>query len=434
MSSSTLLILDDDRPFAAKASEFAREVGFEAHPFATLGAAVEAASMRRFDCALVDIGLPDGCGLELLSEPRLAETRKIVMSGNAALASWAGRSIPGTLGVLTKPFRFSAFRELLEGTPLRFPAASGRSSRTLLGDSAAMHAALDELNAVAPSRFPVLIHGESGTGKELAARMIHDRSGREGRFHAINCATLSPDLLSSQLFGHQRGSFTGAVENHAGLIAQADGGTLFLDELADAPPGVQAALLRFLESGEIMPLGSRSSRQVDVRIVAATNLVPREAVAQGRLRSDLYFRIAGYEIRMPPLSERPADIEPIAEGILAELNGEYGTTRRFAPRAFEALRGYAWTGNVRELRQVVQRAWLQGGQLLVLQRPMHAGAAESSPRTLEDIERSAILEALAACTGDRAAAARRLGVSTKTIYNKLARYRDMNGPSPFRRA
>jgi DNA-binding NtrC family response regulator len=437
MPSSTLLILDDDRPFAEKASEFAREVGFEAHPFMTLGEAVEAASTRRFDCALVDIGLPDGCGLELLSEPRLADTRKIVMSGNAALASWAGRSIPGTLGVLTKPFRFSAFRELLAAAP-RPHAGQGGSpgGRALLGHSPAMVATLNELLAVAPSRFPVLIHGESGTGKELAARLIHSRSGRHGRFHAVNCATLSPDLLSSQLFGHQRGSFTGAVESHAGLIAQAEGGTLFLDELAEAPQSVQAALLRFLESGEVMPLGGRAPRKVDVRIVAATNHLPREAVAQGRLRADLYFRVAGYEVRMPSLAERPEDVEPIAQSILDELNAEYGTGRSFAPRAFEALRGYGWKGNVRELRQVVQRAYLQGSQLLVLQRPAFTDGAQPAGTTLEDIERAAILEALAACHGDRTAAARRLGVSTKTIYNKLARYRgapEHDAPSPFDR-
>lgn len=428
MPAGSLLILDDDRPFAERASEFAREVGFEAHPVMTLGEAVEAAGTHRFDCALVDIGLPDGCGLELLSEPRLVDTRKIVMSGNAALAHWAGKSVPGTLGVLTKPFRFSAFRELLAQAPaIRSITVATDPRGRLLGDSPAMCAALQELHAVAPSRFPLLLHGESGTGKELAARLVHDRSGRTGRFVAVNCAALSPDLLSSQLFGHQRGSFTGAVENHAGLIAQADGGTLFLDEITEASHGVQAALLRFLESGEITPLGGRSPRKVDVRLITATNRVPRDAVAEGRLRADLYFRVAGYELRMPGLRERPQDVEVIAHGILDELNAEYGTARRFAVRAFDALQGYAWTGNVRELRQIVQRAYLQGGDLLVLQRPVESLVAvhgtASTTDTLADIEREAILRALAACKGDRTAAARRLGISTKTIYNKLARYR-----------
>ena len=422
MPASTLLVLDDDRPFAEKAVRFAREVGFEAHPVTTLGEAVEAAATRRFDCALVDIGLPDGCGLELLSEPRFASTRKIVMSGDAALAHWAGKCVPGTLGVLTKPFRFATFQALLADTP---QSASGAHKGRLLGESDAMRAVLGELHTVAPSKIPVLIYGESGTGKELAARLVHTRSGRDGPFHAINCATLSPDLLASQLFGHQRGSFTGAVEHQAGLIAEADRGTLFLDELAEAPLGVQAALLRFLESGEITPLGSRMPRRVDVRIVAATNRVPREAIAEGRLRADLYFRVAGYEVRMPSLRERPGDLIPIAQSILDGLNAEYGTLRRFAADAFDALRGHAWTGNVRELRQVVQRAYLQGGERLVLQRPTDAQTALPPPRpvTLAEVERTAILEALAACGGDRTMAARQLGISTKTIYNKLVRYR-----------
>ena len=425
MPASTLLILDDDRPFAEKAGRFAREVGFEAHPVMTLGEAVEAAAKRRFDCALVDIGLPDGCGLELLSEPRFASTRKIVMSGDAALAQWAGRAVPGTLGVLTKPFRFAAFQALLADAPAPGHGPDG----PLLGDSAGMRAVLSELRAVAPSRIPVLIFGESGTGKELAARLIHTLSGRGGRFHAVNCATLSPELLASQLFGHQRGSFTGAVENHAGLIAEAEGGTLFLDELAEAAPSVQAGLLRFLESGEITPLGGRGPRRVDVRIVAATNRMPRQAIAEGRLRADLYFRAAGYEVRMPPLRERPDDIVPIAQSILDGLNAEYGTRRRFAAGVFDALRGHDWSGNVRELRQVVQRAYLQGGDL-ILRLPVDAPAAAhtAGSQTLADVERATILDALAACGGDRTLAARRLGISTKTIYNKLVRYRQATHP------
>jgi two-component system, NtrC family, response regulator HydG len=422
--SGNLLILDDDRRFAERASAVAREVGFRALPVATLAEAVAAAGAERFDCALVDIGLPDGCGLDLLTEPRLAGTHKIVMSGNTALAAWAGRRLPGTLGVLTKPFRFSAFRELLAQRTHRAVAPREHGSRRLLGRSAAILAALSELHAVAPGRYPLLIHGESGTGKELAAQLVHEHSGRPGRLVAVNCAALSPDLLSSQLFGHHRGSFTGAINSHAGFIEQAENGTLFLDELTEAPLGVQASLLRFLESGEITPLGARGARRIDVRVLAATNIEPRRAVAEGRLRADLYFRVAGYEIRMPGLNERPDDVEIIARSILDELNAENGTYRHFATRAFDALRGHAWEGHVRELRQVVQRAYLAGSDELVLQRPMGLARTATALRTLDDMEREAIVQALDACAGDRAAAARRLGISTKTIYNKLARYRD----------
>lgn len=425
MHAATLLILDDDRRFAETAGEFARRAGFDPHPVTTLGEAVRAAARHRFDCALVDIGLPDGCGLELLREPRLAGTRKIVMSGDVSLATWAGRSLPGALGVLTKPFRFAAFRELL-GEPLATPPPSRAGA--LLGDSTAMRAAVADIDAVATSRFPVLIHGESGTGKELAARRLHARSGRKGAFVALNCATLSPDLMSSQLFGHRRGSFTGAVESEPGLLAQADGGTLFLDELAEAPLSVQAALLRFLESGEIVPLGGRAPRIVDARIVAATNVDPRQAVAGGKLRADLYFRVAGYDVRMPALRERPDDLPAIAQAMLDALNDEYRVQRTFAPGAFDGWRGYDWPGNVRELRQVVHRAWLVGDGPLAPRLPAHASPArDDARRSLADIEREAILDAIAASGGDRVQAASRLGISPRTIYNKLARYRAAPG-------
>ncbi|WP_051938917.1 sigma-54-dependent transcriptional regulator [Luteibacter sp. 9135] len=420
-----LLILDDDRPFAERASAFAREVGFDVHPALTLEDALAAAGSQRFDCALIDIGLPDGCGLDLLSDTRLAGTSKIVMSGDSALAAWASRQIPGTLGVLTKPFRFAAFRELLARQEAHGTLPGAIVAPRLLGDSPIIQAVVHELRAVAPTRFPVLIHGGSGTGKELAARMVHEHSRREGRLITVNCAALAPDLLASQMFGHRRGSFTGAVDTHTGLVEQAEGGTLFLDEIAEAPPGMQAALLRFLESGEITPLGSRGPRRANVRVIAATNIEPRAAVADGKLRADLYFRIAGYEVRMPELRERPEDIEIIAQAMLDVLNAEYGTARGFAHNAFDALRGYRWAGNVRELRQVVQRAWLRGTERLVLQRPATTATA-ALPLTLEEIEREAILEALAESGNDRAMAARRLGISTKTIYNKLARYRDQS--------
>ncbi|MGY3230914.1 DNA-binding NtrC family response regulator [Luteibacter sp. HA06] len=425
-----LLILDDDLSFAAHAATIAREAGFEVHPALTLGEALSAAEHRSFDCALIDIGLPDGCGLDLLSSKKLAGASKIVMSGDSALAAWAGREIPGMLGFLTKPFRFAAFRDLLDlrrASPAAATQVSGRSVH-MLGESPVMRQVIHEIRAVAPTRFPVMLHGASGTGKELAARMIHEESGRTGELITVNCAAISPDLLASQMFGHRRGSFTGAIESHAGLIAQAEGGTLFLDEITEAPPAVQAALLRFLESGEVTTLGSRGPRQLDVRVVAATNSEPLSAVAMGRLRADLYFRVAGFEIRMPDLREREGDVEIIARGMLTALNKEYGTARWFASDAFDLVRGHPWEGNVRELRQAVQRAWLGSGDSLVL-RPASRLQAESVPETLEAIERRAILEALLTCGNDRTAAARRLGISTKTIYNKLARYRLMPSPS-----
>jgi len=420
----TLLILDDDRSFSERAAAFAREVGFDVSAAVSMVDAHSAVGRHRFDYALIDIGLPDGCGLELLSDARLATTSKIVMSGDSALAAWAGKALPGAYASLCKPFRFSAFRALLDE---KSAAPVGSDTPALLGGSDAMKRVIRDIQAVSRSRFPVLIHGASGTGKELAVRLLHETSGRTGRMVTVNCAALAPDLLASQLFGHRRGSFTGAVDHQTGLVEQAEGGTLFLDEITEAPAGLQAALLRFLESGEISPVGARESRLSDVRVVAATNLEPRAAVASGRLRADLYFRIAGYEIRMPPLRERPEDIDVIANAMLSSLNAEYGTRRRFSDHAFDALGDWPWEGNVRELRQLVQRAWLHGGDVLTLTTPSGYASTAGHPapalRTLDDIERDAILKAMSAFGGDRTAAARSLGVSAKTIYNKLARYR-----------
>lgn len=426
----TLLILDDDRPFSERASAFAHEMGFDVSTAVTLQDAHAALERKTFDYALIDIGLPDGCGLELLADRRLASTSKIVMSGDSALAQWAGRQLPNALGSLTKPFRFSAFNELLaRRRDVEAGTATSSARHGLLGTSASIVALSRELRAVAASRFPVLIHGASGTGKELAARLVHHASRRPGRLVTVNCAGLAPELLASQLFGHRRGSFTGAVDTHPGLVEQAEGGTLFLDEITEASDAVQTSLLRFLESGEFTPLGARGPQMADVRVIAATNRDPRQAIADGRLRADLYFRVAGYEVSMPPLRDRPEDVEIIAQGILNALNREYGEHRRFAGHAFDALRDYEWSGNVRELRQVVQRAWIGGAQPLVLELPSAAPASggvrandEQSPGTLEQIERHAILRALKACRNDRTAAARLLGVSTKTVYNKLARY------------
>lgn len=241
----------------------------------------------------------------------------------------------------------------------------------------------------------------------------------------VNCAALSPELLGSQMFGHRRGSFTGAVDTHPGFIEQAEGGTLFLDEITEAPPGVQAALLRFLDSGEVTPLGSREAKQADVRVLAATNIDPALATGNGRLRLDLYYRIAGYEVRMPPLRERREDIQAIARSMLGSLNADHGTDRRFADSAFDALDDHAWEGNVRELRQLVHRAWLRGAHEMILPQAPRPGTVPNPTRTLDDIERAAILQALLENGGDRAAAARQLGISAKTVYNKLERYRLM---------
>jgi DNA-binding NtrC family response regulator len=423
-----MLVLEDDASFARAACELLMASGVEAVPARTCAEARAAVSERPFDGALIDIGLPDGCGLDLLHEQDFARVeKKIVMSGDQALAASLAQVLPGTI-CLGKPFTSASLRAALNIRASNDIRAVPGQAETLLGQSLVMRAVRRELNTVATLDLPVLLHGESGTGKELAARHIHDASGRRGRFVAINAAALAPDLLASQLFGHVRGSFTGAHENRHGLVRAAEGGTLFIDELADMPAPVQAALLRFLESREVIPLGATEGKVADVRIVSATNRVPREAIASGHLRADLYFRLAGYEARLPALRERPSDIPLLSSRILAELNERAGTARRFAAHAFEQVAGYAWPGNVRELRQVVQRAYVCCVDELRLDLPGSlASGAPHGIRRLADIEHDAIMGAIAACDGDRARAARVLGISVRTIYNRLAEYRVRHG-------
>jgi len=277
----------------------------------------------------------------------------------------------------------------------------------------------------------VLIHGESGTGKELAARAVHELSGRKGRFVAVNCGAVAPELLPSEMFGHERGSFTGAVRDHAGYFEQAEGGTLFLDEFTEMPLALQTHLLRVLEERRVTRVGSHKSQPVDVRVVAACNRVPAEAVDQGLLRQDLYYRLMDFPIRMPALREHPEDIPYIAAHLLDQLNERYETARQFSAEAVARLMAHHWPGNVRELRHVIQRAFVLAEETIEVPASPEAMEAPLRDKTrfdmhvgmsLEEMEKRALLGTLEYFNHDKARTADVLGISLKTIYNKLARY------------
>jgi two-component system, NtrC family, response regulator AtoC len=283
----------------------------------------------------------------------------------------------------------------------------------------------------AGSDITVLVQGESGTGKEVVANCLHQLSHRAAApFVAFNCGAVSPTLIASELFGHEKGSFTGAMRTRPGIFERAAGGTLFLDEITEMPLELQASLLRVLETGTELP--------VDVRIVAATNREPMQQVEQGRLRLDLYYRLQVFPIGLTPLRERPDDVVQLAQHFLAQFGAE--APRRFSPAALEALQQHRWPGNARELRNVIERACLLGGELiepqhLLLQEPPQnpadAAAAEaaataapagSAGSLLRDAEQDIILKTLADCGGNKTRAAARLGISLKTLYNKLKRF------------
>jgi DNA-binding NtrC family response regulator len=310
-------------------------------------------------------------------------------------------------------------------------------SNCMVGRSNAIKAVRELVEKVAPTDATVLITGESGSGKELVAQAIHARSLRgAGPFLGINCGALPPTLIESELFGFERGSFTGASRTHAGLVERASGGTLFLDEVTEMSADMQTRLLRFLETQRFYRVGGSQELRTDVRVVAATNRSPVQAVRDGSMREDLLYRLAVFPISLAPLRERGDDVLLLAEHFLDELNARNDTAKRFADTALHTLRDYHWPGNVRELKNAIERAFIMCAQELDLQ-PMHihAPSTDRAARadgdggiqvpigsSLAQAERWLIEATLAHWAGNKNRAARTLGCSLKTLYNKLAAY------------
>jgi two-component system response regulator HydG len=318
----------------------------------------------------------------------------------------------------------SSFSELSFPPPVAGP---------LLGTSAAMQEVFRLIERVGPTEANVLLTGESGSGKELAAKSIHDRSLRRGGpFIAINCGAIPAGLIEAELFGYEKGSFTGALCAQAGVFERADGGTLLLDEVTEMPADMQTRLLRVLESRRFYRVGANIEQSTDVRVIAATNRCPLQAVQSGRLREDLLYRLAVFPIDLPPLRSRGSDVELLAEHFLAELNAQAGVQKRLTALARMTLRQHSWPGNVRELRNCVERAFILADQSLEL-APLiqHSGARDTGqPDRLDirvgtpihDVERSLIEATLDYFQGNKRRAADALGCSLKTLYNKLNGY------------
>ncbi len=310
-------------------------------------------------------------------------------------------------------------------------------SDCMVGRSNAIRAVRELVEKVAPTDATVLITGESGSGKELVAQAIHARSSRgTGPFLGINCGALPPTLIESELFGFERGSFTGASRSHSGLVERASGGTLFLDEVTEMSADMQTRLLRFLETQRYYRVGGSQELRTDVRVIAATNRSPVQAVRDGAMREDLLYRLAVFPISLAPLRERGDDVVLLAQHFLAELNLRNDKAKTFSGAALRTLREYHWPGNVRELKNAIERAYILCAQELDLQ-PMNIHAANSDRRTRLDVdggiqvpigsslaqaERWLIEATLAHWAGNKNRAARTLGCSLKTLYNKLAAY------------
>ncbi|WP_272546702.1 sigma-54 dependent transcriptional regulator [Burkholderia cepacia] len=302
--------------------------------------------------------------------------------------------------------------------------------KRLSGRSRSIQTLLTKVSRVAATRISVLIVGESGAGKDIVARLLHDLSPRRrGPFVPVNCGAIPPDIAESQLFGHEKGSFTGAIAQHVGMFEAARGGTLFLDEIAEMPAELQVKLLRTLESNTIVRVGGHEPIPLDVRIVAATHHDPVEAVRSGRLREDLFYRIAPVALHVPALRQREDDVDDIALQIVERLNARHRTRKRLSMQAMKALRAYSWPGNVRELRNALERAFILADEQIDLQLPRrllprddvrHNAMTLHFGTTLAHTQQRFIVASLRHFNGDKPRTAKALGISLKTLYNRLA--------------
>jgi len=411
---------------------------------------------KQFDLILLDAASLGEDALRQFLDLDLTRQGHIVVAGSSG-ANLRNRGPNGSAEHVTEPLSLEALLGLMNQALLRTPSREIQFDGQcgMVGRTLRMQALFENIRRVAPLEVGVLVHGESGTGKEMVAQALHRLSGRTGEFVAVNCGAISPDLLSSHLFGHERGSFTGATQLHAGYFEQARGGTLFLDEITEMPLALQVYLLRVIETHSVTRVGGTREIPIDVRVIAASNRDLQHAAAMGVLRQDLYFRLLEFPLTVPPLRERREDIPLLAQHFLDQLNDRYGTGKRLSTQAMDALAKRPWPGNVRELLHTIRRQYITAGdahEIEVLDDPERIPHRRSSDTrepwnggigsdavppsavldgtihfsvgaTFEEIEREALLKTLAHFHNNKREAARTLGISLKTVYNKLLRYR-----------
>lgn len=358
-----LLITDDEADICDLIAEIATEHGYTVAKAKDIREARLQIQRQKPDVVLMDMQLPDGDGIEFWKENQIPGTQVIFMTGYSSVDSAIEALRCGAVDYLTKPINLRRLHGVLnELNHLRTTtptAGADNCFAKLIGKSRALELLCVRLEKVAPTRATVLLVGESGTGKELAAEALHLCSARHKQpFVAVNCGAISPNLIESELFGHEKGSFTGAIRQHKGYFEQACGGTLFLDEVTEMPMELQVRLLRVLETSRFMRVGSHDEIVADVRVVAATNRNPEKAVQDGSLREDLYHRLSVFPLELPPLREREDDIALLAQHFLDELNTENSTNKKFCPSALSTMLNYTWPGNVRELRNFVYRSYI----------------------------------------------------------------------------
>ena len=453
-----VLIIDDERPVLMTLEALLTRHGYHVETAPTAAQGLKLIRSKPPTLVLLDLQLPDADGLETLDliKTEVPQIQVIILTAHDSLHNAIESIKRGAYHFISKPYaaeellslvekalekqfllrEAKELRQKTEQLERRLEMAEAR--HTLIFKSKPMHEIEELINAMAPSDANALIVGESGVGKEVIANAIHARSRRAGKpMVKLNCAAFPQTMIEGELFGYVKGAFTGAMQDFPGMIAAADGGTLFLDEISDMPAELQTRFLRVLQEREYRPLGSTQTMKADFRAIASTNRPVPQALAENRLRSDLYYRLNTFQIEVPPLRKRKQDIPPLIAAFVKQFAQQLGKPEPdISPEAFQKLLDYSWPGNVRELQNAIEYAVVLARQSMIevkelpaeiqlptaLQQTELAALPRSGVQSLDDVERTAIIQALAECHGNKKKAAELLGIQRPTLYNKMKRY------------
>jgi two-component system response regulator HydG len=448
-----VLVVDDDEPHAIAVAESLERVGYDCVVATSGSEGLRLIEEQVFDIVITDLIMEGVGGMEVLAKAKreLPDAEVVILTGHSTIKAAVSAMQAGASTYLTKPLDINELRTVADkasqsqrlqrsNIELRKQLNEKFGFEGVIGGSPAMHSVIAKLRQIAPTSASVLLSGESGTGKELAAKAIHINSPRKNKpFVPLNCAELSENVLESELFGHVKGAFTGADRDRIGRFQYANGGTLFLDEIGDMPTAIQVKLLRVLETGEIVRVGTNDPVKVNVRLISATNRELADSIAEGKFRQDLYHRLKVVSVKLPPLRERRDDIPLLIDYFLKE----FATAHRKAVTGVshpvrKVLMAYAWPGNVRELRNVIESMVVMDSDGVLdvddltedLQQAAtigksdgHAGVDNLIGKSLEEIEKHYIAETLNLTSGNREEASRLLGIGERTLYRKIKEYR-----------
>jgi DNA-binding NtrC family response regulator len=429
---ATILVVDDEVEVRELLNQILQRAGYQVHQVKDGASLKESFDRVQPDVVLLDYKLPDATGLDLLPliKKEWPEVEVIMLTGHATYDVAVEATKRGAFHFQEKPFEQEGLLNLVKRALEIRTLREAVSTASAIFQCEAMKSVVRTVRRVAPSDVSILITGESGTGKEVIADLIHASSTRAaGPLIKINCAALPRELIESELFGSVKGAFTGAHSDREGLFRQAESGTLLLDELSEMPIDTQSKLLRVLQEKEVRPVGGRTSYKTDCRIIAATNRKPEDAIRDGKLREDLFYRISAVSVHLPPLRERREDILPLANAFLKRFSSQANRDiTGFSPEASERLRLFDWPGNVRQLQNEVQRAVLLceekvvDGADLSITSAANETNGDTSFTLLEGVERNTIIQMLKETGGNKLETAKRLGIGRQTLYNKIKAY------------